>query len=135
MATLALVGTVLLKAILPGLATAAGTLLVALLKRQLDRAGIARTNDLDEQLRRLVETAIVQVEEVARRQFLEGGERLAPEDKRKEAVVRVMAERPDLSAWDIEPLIDAILPKVRQMLPATTLPKPAPAPELVARRH
>ena len=55
------------------------------------------------------------------------------DEKHKEAVVRILAQRPDLSLWDVEPLIDAILPKVRQILPATTLQKPQASE--VGRRH
>ena len=61
------IGHVLMTAVLPGLATLAGGLLIGLLKKQLTRAGIDLTEKQDEQLRRLVENSIVQVEEVARR--------------------------------------------------------------------
>jgi hypothetical protein len=133
--SLALVtGEYLLKAVLPGLAAAGGTLAVGILNKQLRRAGIELTDKQQQQVRTLVENAIVQTEELARRRAL-AGDPMTSEEKRQETTVRVMVERPDLREPDIFNAIDALLPKVRQIIPATRLPAAAPLAAAPSRRQ
>lgn len=120
------VGQLLLTSVLPGLATAAGALLIGLLQRQLKRAGIELTEKQTEQVRRLVENAIVAVEELARRRAL-AGQPLDSDEKLKETLVRVLIQRPDLHEQDVKDTIDAMLPKVRQLIPMTRVPALPPA--------
>lgn len=126
---LASIGRTLLQEALPVIGTAAGVLIVGILQRAFKKAGLDLSDKQAEQLRRLVETALVQVEEIARRRAIAGAPMTSAE-KREEAVVRVTTEDPRLPVHVIETLIDSLLPKVRQIIPATKL-LPAPPAAVV----
>jgi hypothetical protein len=84
---------------------------MALLKKLTDRAGLALTEAQLDHLARLVESVILRVEEIARRQ-----PEMSSADKATLAVQLLREKRPDLSETASRELIDAVLPRVRATL-------------------
>jgi len=101
--------------VLPTLATAIAGYVVALLAKQLQRAGIQLTDAQDERLRAIVRDAIRYAEEQARRNPLTGSE------KRAIAVNQSVARVPSISVDTAERVVDQQLPVVR----AELAPKPS----------
>lgn len=110
----------LLQAILPTLATAGAALALRLLQQQLKKAGLDLTEKQAEAFRKLVENAIVAVEELARRRAL-SGDPMPPLEKRDAALGKILDARPDVSPEVAGEVLDQMLPKVRQILTATPI--------------
>lgn len=102
--------------LLPTLATAIASLLVALLTRKLQSAGIQLTEQQQQQLKVLAADAIRAAEEASRRDPTLNGA-----DKTALATATIAEKRPDLKPAEIQHVIDATLPIVRPML----TPKPS----------
>lgn len=87
-----------------------GTLVTAVLTRQLQKLGVQLTDAQDAQLKRGVTEAIQAVEEKARR-----GD-IRPDQKHEAAIQLVQAKNPNVLAGEASEHIDAALPEVRAKL-------------------
>lgn len=105
-------GKKLVELVLPSLATMVAGLAVASLQKVLKKQGLELTQAQEQRLRVLAEDAILQVEEMARRQ--QG--QMTSEQKAEEATRIVAARAPEVSRNAIKAAIDSVLPIVRQTL-------------------
>ena len=96
--------------LLPTLGTIISALMMRLIKAQADKVGLELTAKQIELLTRLVELAVLRVEEMARRTDMTGDQKAAA------AVAIIRAQRPDMTEKEAKNLIDAVLPKVRAQL-------------------
>ena len=109
MGILVMLGSLLLKAVLPGLATAASGYVVGILRKQLKRAHVQLTDEQAASVAAAVERAVMAVEEQAhRRPSMTGTE------KRQVAIDLVLDERPGIDRAVIGAVIDATLQKIRR---------------------
>lgn len=103
----------LVEVVLPTLATAIAGLVVVLLRKWSQKAGLDLTEQQEQRIRQIVVDAIARAEEIGRR------ETLSSEDKRTIATQSVRRQVRDLTDSQIAELVDSTLPAVR----ATLVPK------------
>jgi hypothetical protein len=128
-------GQAVFREVFPIIASAAGVMAVAVLQRLFKRIGLDLTEKRAAVVRQSAENIIVAIEEEARRRLVSGEEVMPSVEKRDQAILRLIEKHPSLKEEDALELLDALLPKVRQIIPgATKLAAPAAAAGIV-RRH
>jgi hypothetical protein len=110
--------------VLPGLATALGSLALAVLNKYLKKVTLALTAEQQAQIARLVEDAVLSVEELARRD-----RQMTSAEKASVAKGIVVQGYPDLADDVVERMIDATLQRVRKTpSPTVTFTNSLPMP-------
>lgn len=108
-------GALLVKAVLPGVATVAGGYLVGLLHKALKAKGVELTDAQDARIRQIVTDAIMRVEEVGRR-----NPGMSPTAKESLATLYIQDSVTHLAPEDIQGWIESVLPAVRAQLQRAT---------------
>src|SRR5688572_9826093 len=109
----------LVELVLPGLATAIGGMVVALLSKYLKKVKIELTAEQEARLREIVADAVRSTEEVARRQA-KVGVPMSSDEKDDMTAATITAKMPDLPPLELRNAIDAALPQVREELRPST---------------
>lgn len=113
-------GAQLLDWVLPSLATLIGGYVVRVLSQQAKRLGIQITAEQEAQIKEAVKTAVLAVEELARRVPMSG------EEKAQVATAKLRRELPEVPESRIAELVDAALPVVRaEITPVVEAPAPS----------
>ncbi len=112
---LSLLSGFLIKLVLPAVGSALSALALRILNQQLKRVNISLTSEQEARVRELVRDAVLQVEEIARRD-----KSLTSADKASLAEDLVKSKLPDLSTAEAQRQIDAVLPEVRKQLAPST---------------
>jgi hypothetical protein len=104
------IGLSLLQVALPGLGTVISGMVIALLSKNLKKAGLQLTAEQQTQLQGLVERAIRAAEEAARR-----NPNLSGDDKSVIAQTIIRTQMPQLPPAAVREAIDSTLPKLRAL--------------------
>lgn len=115
MGILAALGGLVIKGILPGLATLISGLVVGLLNKKLKQAGIELDDKQQARVRQIVEDAIKAAEEAARRKA-NTSQPMTSDAKRDLAVAIIKSKIPQLDPLDLALALDSALPKVRSTI-------------------
>jgi len=116
---LAVFGSMLLKTVLPSLATAISGYVVAILHKKLAKAHIELSTEVEAQLAAVVENAVLAINERAHRQAK--SDTAAPQfttmsgqEKRRQAMELVLQSLPNADSVVVGAVIDATLQRLRQ---------------------
>ena len=107
-------GHFLLSLVLPSLGTVLAGLLVSLVQKKAQQAGVELTQAQTDRLKAVVTNAVQAVEERAMRAKASGTP-MSSNDKRN-AALAIVASDPALVEGDVQKMVDAVLPEVRQKL-------------------
>lgn len=108
------IGSGLLHLVLPALGTIVTGLLVNLIQKKAQQAGVELTQAQTDLLKTEVTHAVQAVEEMAMRAKA-AGTPMSKEEKRA-AALAIVASRPVVVQGNIQQMIDAVLPEVRKKL-------------------